>query len=175
MSAVGIFSEQAANVADVISRSAAFQTETGAANAAAALAFCKRILERDVDDVRPKAVIGDPETIEVDRLGFTVAGSITVTFERDVEDEYRRYVEDGDGNIHPEGPNPLAAFDAMATWVAAVVAQAILEFRNGGNLIIQSVSRSKIGRSEVDEKDRGENFLDYMFQTVVLKFGSGGK
>lgn len=172
MSAVGVFSEQAANIADVISRSTNFQTETGTADAAAALAYCKRILERDVDDIRPKAVIGDADEIEFDRWGFATKGTIKVRFERDVEEEYRRDVADGDDNIHPEGPDPLAAFDAMATWVAAVLEDMMLEFRNAGNLMVQSAKRSKVLRSEADEFDKDGTQIDYFVQEVTFTFGT---
>jgi hypothetical protein len=155
MAATSIVSTPTHLLAELVASSATFQTQTGTADEAAALAFVHEVSVRGADVVRPMAVVSALRTHAIGRGGYGT-GTLTLIFEDDVPDGYGR------DDVTEGEPDNSAGSEEFRNWVGDVIDEMMDEQENGGRLLVRRIDQDgELTRS--GPEDVGDYFqLRYM-------------
>jgi hypothetical protein len=163
MPASGIVAEPTHLLAELVASSATFQTETGAADETAALAFVHEVSVRGTDVVRPMAVVSSLRNHSTGRGGFGT-GMLLLIFEDDVPDGYGR------DDVTEGEPDNSAGSLPFRNWVGAVIDEMWDEQENGGRLLVRKIDQDgELTRSGPDDAS------DYFQQRYLVQWGATPK
>lgn len=170
ITATGLLSGPEQCARELVASSTTFQTEVGAGSEAIALGSVVAGIE--FNPTRPYAIVGYPmEDIMGQRDINNTSGTLRVGFEFDMNASYVPLYTDNDATKSEKYQNGVRHF---ANVIGAIRSEMILNSRDGGRLLVQSMALMSPGiskntpREEIDDAGSEEH---YFWAYFLVQYG----